>query len=90
MYLRDPTDQSPSYLYSDTVDTQTPFTRLLQDVNVTETTANGPDWDLSTCCGKYETIFLCLVPAYLVLIFVLWRTSLLKPMKLIAVFVHGK
>ena len=90
MFLRDPTDQPSFYLYSDNVDTQTAFTRLLQDENVTDTTANGPDWNLSTCCGKYETIFLCLVPAYLVVIFVLWRTALVKPMKLIAVFVHGK
>ena len=40
--------------------------------------------------GFYETIFVSCFAAYLVVIKVLWNTFIMKPMKLIAVFVHGK
>lgn len=50
----------------------------------------GPNWTVSGCCGKYEIIFLCCFAAYLVIIKLLWNTFIMKPMKLVAVFVHGK
>ncbi len=58
--------------------------------SVTPKLTGGVDWDVSNCCGGYETIFLSCMAAYLVIIAVLWKTILMKPMKLIAVFVHGK
>ncbi|KAL7552206.1 hypothetical protein ACHAWF_016273 [Thalassiosira exigua] len=48
----------------------------------------GTDWTLSTCCGVAEVVFLCLMAGYLVAIFLLWNTIIMKPMKLVAVFVH--
>ena len=53
-------------------------------------TGVGPNWTVSGCCGKYEIIFLCCFAAYLVIIKLLWNTFIMKPMKLVAVFVHGK
>lgn len=53
-----------------------------------ESTTGGIDWKLTTCCGTDEIIFLSLTAAYLVLIYFLWNTMVMKPMKLIAVFVH--
>lgn len=50
--------------------------------------SGGTDWTLSKCCGNTEIIFLSLLFGYLVLIYFLWDTMLLKPMRLIAVFVH--
>ena len=72
-----PEDQG-SWLYQDG-DTTTP-----------ETTSGGVDWTLSNCCQTYEIVFLCLMAGYLVIIYFLWNTMIMKPMKLIAVFVHGK
>jgi hypothetical protein len=60
--------------------------KLSQD----EKTTGGPNWTVSGCCGRYETIFLCCFAAYLVVIKLLWNTFIMKPMKLVAVFVHGK
>mmetsp|Transcript_22342 Transcript_22342/g.25888 ORF Transcript_22342/g.25888 Transcript_22342/m.25888 type:complete len:210 (+) Transcript_22342:143-772(+) len=45
-------------------------------------------WALETCCDTLEITFLCVFAAYLVINFFLWNTFILKPMKLIAVFVH--
>lgn len=53
-------------------------------------TGVGPNWTVSGCCGKYEIIFLCCFAAYLVIIKLLWNTFIMKPMKLVAVFVHGE
>jgi hypothetical protein len=58
---------------------------LFQDV--AESTG-GTDWTLSNCCDEYEKLLIALVPSYLFLILILWNTVLMKPMKLIAVFVH--
>ena len=58
-------------------------------VAVDETNASGIDWKLSNCCGTYEIAFLCFMAGYLVVICILWNTFLMKPLKLIAVFVHG-
>lgn len=95
MYLRyissstaavDPTEQFP-YLASDSIESASiePFW-LTQDVN--EETSGGADWTLSNCCGKYEKLLISLVPVYLFIIAILWNTVLVKPMKLVAVFVH--
>ena len=46
------------------------------------------NWSVSGCCGKSETIFLCCFAAYLVIIKLLWNSFIMKPMKLVAVFVH--
>lgn len=50
--------------------------------------SSSTDWTLSTCCGTSEIIFLSLTAGYLVIIYLLWNTMIMKPMKLIAVFVH--
>mmetsp|Transcript_29005 Transcript_29005/g.57854 ORF Transcript_29005/g.57854 Transcript_29005/m.57854 type:complete len:267 (+) Transcript_29005:119-919(+) len=49
---------------------------------------DAPDWQLTNCCSDEEIIFLSLMFGYLLANFFLWNTALLKPMKLIAVFVH--
>lgn len=56
----------------------------------TTTTSGGTNWKVEGCCGRYETIFLCCFAAYLVVIKLLWNTFIMKPMKLVAVFVHGE
>ena len=48
----------------------------------------GVVWNLSTCCGSEEVTFCCLFAGYFLVNLVLWKTPLLKPMKLIAVFIH--
>ena len=64
---------------------------LFQDGGGGEAAAEsgGTDWTLSNCCGTDEIIFLSLTAGYLVIIYFLWNTAVMKPMKLIAVFVHG-
>jgi predicted MFS family arabinose efflux permease len=47
-----------------------------------------PKWDLDGCCKTEESIFLGLYAVYYVIIILLWRTALLKPLKLLSVFVH--
>jgi hypothetical protein len=48
-----------------------------------------PNWTLENCCGdKEEIVFLCLYAAYSVGTMVLMETSLVKPLKLIAIFIH--
>lgn len=82
----------PHYAVSDA--DADPSLWLHQDAVTTNETATthsgGADWNLSNCCGRYETIFLSCTAAYLAIIAILWKTVLMKPMKLIAVFVHGK
>ncbi len=46
------------------------------------------DWTLSLCCGTQEVIFCVLCGCYLIINYFLWNVFLVKPMKLIAVFVH--
>lgn len=46
------------------------------------------NWTLSMCCGTEEIIFLVLFGSYFVINLLLWKTFILKPMKLMAVFVH--
>ena len=57
--------------------------------NGTSTGGGGINWRVDGF-GFYETIFVSCFAAYLVVIKVLWNTFIMKPMKLIAVFVHGK
>lgn len=45
-------------------------------------------WTLEHCCDTLEILFLCVYAGMLVMNFILWDTVILKPMKLIAVFVH--
>ncbi|KAL3793203.1 hypothetical protein HJC23_000745 [Cyclotella cryptica] len=75
------------YVLSDTItDTSTVIPPWLSQ-DVVESTS-GTDWTLSNCCDEYEKLLIALVPSYLFLILLLWNTFLMKPMKLIAVFVH--
>ena len=92
-YLRQdplPGLSDPFYATSD-ADPNTPDW-LLEDATLAadETSTGGTDWQLKTCCGTYEIVFLCLMAGYLVIIYFTWNTMLMKPMKLLAVFVHGK
>ena len=57
--------------------------RVLQNNN-----GGSIDWALTNCCDTQEITFLSLMGVYLVIICILWRTILMKPMKLIAVFAH--
>lgn len=47
-----------------------------------------PNWALSCCCGDEEIIFIALLFGYLLANFFLWNNLVLRPMKLIAIFVH--
>ena len=49
---------------------------------------DNPNWKLDCCCGDEEVIFISLLFGYLLGFFFLWNSLLLRPMKLIAVFVH--
>jgi len=46
------------------------------------------DWTLSNCCGADETMFCVLFVGFFLGNSFLWNTPLLKPMKLLAVFIH--
>jgi hypothetical protein len=45
-------------------------------------------WGLDGCCQKQETIFLCFYGGYALVALLLGKTALLKPVRLLAVFVH--
>ena len=66
--------------------------RILAD-NTTETGGStalgGINWTLQNCCDKNEFALIGLMGGYLLIIAILWTTVLMKPLKLIAVFVHG-
>ena len=47
-----------------------------------------PNWSLSCCCSDEEVIFIALLFGYLLSNFFLWNNLVLRPMKLIAIFVH--
>lgn len=49
---------------------------------------DGIAWDLDGCCEIEETVFLAFYGGYIVVFFLLYSTVLLKPMRLLAVFVH--
>ncbi|QHO57228.1 hypothetical protein HN51_011846 [Arachis hypogaea] len=45
-------------------------------------------WQFKKCCNKEQVAFMITVSVYSIVILVLWRTFLLKPFKLITVFLH--
>ena len=47
------------------------------------------NWQLQNCCGEQEElVFLCCYAFYTLLTFALMERAVMKPMKLIAVFIH--
>ncbi|KAE8696904.1 aminotransferase ALD1-like [Hibiscus syriacus] len=46
------------------------------------------NWELQSCCNRSQTAFLVTIGVYMVVILLLWRTFLLRPFKLITVFLH--
>ncbi|KAK7831071.1 hypothetical protein CFP56_027661 [Quercus suber] len=47
-----------------------------------------PNWELKNCCNHGQVVFLITVSVCAVVILALWRTFLLKPFKLVTVFLH--
>jgi hypothetical protein len=45
-------------------------------------------WQLKQCCNTEEIVFLCFYAGYVVAFFLLYSTVILKPIRLLAVFVH--
>ena len=78
----------PDYATSDAAGPDDPPGWLFEDA--AEASEGGADWKLTNCCGTDEIVFICLLAGYLVIIFFLWNTIVMKPMKLISVFVHGE
>lgn len=46
------------------------------------------DWTLSTCCNTAQIVFCCLFGFFLIINYILWNFAIMKPVKLVAVFVH--
>ncbi|CAN4079960.1 unnamed protein product [Withania somnifera] len=46
------------------------------------------NWEVKDCCNHDQTIFLVTIGVYTVCIFILWRTFIITPFKLITVFLH--
>ena len=84
-------DLSDPYYTASDAEADSAAAWLFEDVSVTvgEASAGGVDWNLSDCCKTYEIAFLSCMGGYLFVIFMMWNTFIMKPMKLIAVFVHG-
>ncbi len=80
----------PFYTASDAeADNAAPWLFEEATVAVDDSPTGRIDWTLSNCCGTYEIAFLCCMAGYLIVICILWNTFIVKPLKLIAVFVHG-
>ncbi|KAJ6411394.1 hypothetical protein OIU84_008043 [Salix udensis] len=47
-----------------------------------------PNWELRNCCNHEQVVFLVTVSVCAVVILALWRTVLLRPFKLVTVFLH--
>ncbi|KAJ6875042.1 hypothetical protein NC652_034691 [Populus alba x Populus x berolinensis] len=47
-----------------------------------------PNWELTHCCNHEQVVFLVTVSVCAVVILALWRTVLLRPFKLVTVFLH--
>ncbi|KAI6683410.1 hypothetical protein NL676_029323 [Syzygium grande] len=47
-----------------------------------------PNWELENCCNHEQVVFLISISVCTVVILALWRTVLLKPFKLVTVFLH--
>lgn len=91
-FLRESSNHPYTANDSTTPDWLVETVRILAD-NTTETngtaTTVGIDWTLQNCCDKDEFVLIGLMCGYLSIIAILWTTVLMKPLKLIAVFVHG-
>jgi len=48
----------------------------------------GADWTLSLCCDRDVIIFLCLYAGYSLITMFFMNTIVVKPMKLVAIFIH--
>lgn len=48
----------------------------------------NPNWELKNCCNHEQVVFLVTVAVCTVVILALWRTILLRPFKLVTVFLH--
>ncbi|TMW88136.1 uncharacterized protein [Solanum lycopersicum] len=46
------------------------------------------NWEVKDCCNHDQVIFLVTIAVYTVFIFILWRTFIITPFKLITVFLH--
>ncbi|KAI4347193.1 hypothetical protein L6164_008027 [Bauhinia variegata] len=46
------------------------------------------NWELKNCCNHEQVVFLVSVGVCTVVILALWRIVLLKPFKLVTVFIH--
>lgn len=46
------------------------------------------DWNLSNCCDTSLTVFCCFYAGYAIIALLLGKVGLLKPMRLLGVFVH--
>ncbi|KAG7360488.1 peptidase M50B family protein [Nitzschia inconspicua] len=46
------------------------------------------DWKLQSCCDTQDIIFLCLYGGYSLFTMIFMNTVVVKPMKLIAIFIH--
>jgi Peptidase M50B-like len=47
-----------------------------------------PQWELNGCCGNQEIVFLCFYGGYVLLFVLIYKTAIMKPMRLLAVFLH--
>ncbi|WJX54315.1 hypothetical protein P8452_40214 [Trifolium repens] len=47
-----------------------------------------PNWELNNCCNHEQVVFFVTVAVCTVVILALWRTVLLRPFKLVTVFLH--
>uniref|UniRef100_A0A5B6YLF6 Peptidase M50B-like protein n=1 Tax=Davidia involucrata TaxID=16924 RepID=A0A5B6YLF6_DAVIN len=47
-----------------------------------------PNWELKRCCNHEQVVFLTTLAVCAVVILALWRTILLRPFKLVTVFLH--
>ena len=45
-------------------------------------------WQLTGCCGSEEVVFLCFYGGYVLLFALIYKTTIMKPMRLLAVFLH--
>jgi len=48
----------------------------------------GADWTLSLCCDRDVIIFFCLYAGYSLITMFFMNTIVVKPMKLVAIFIH--
>ncbi len=48
----------------------------------------GINWKLQGCCQTEEIVFLCMYGGYSLLTICFMNTAVVKPMKLIAIFIH--